>query len=396
MPLFCAGGIATPADASLTMQLGAEGNFVGSGIFKSSDPERRARAIVEATTHASRSRAGRRRFDGPRRADARRRHRRARRPGRAASTSRNLTVTDGPLVPPQGEAERLRVGVLASQGDFAAHARMLARARRRRPRGPDRRARSRSSTPWSSRAASRPRSPRRSSATGSPSRSAPITPPARPILGTCAGMILCDRDHLGLIDASVPPQRLRPPARELRAGPRDRRASAPSRFAPSSSARRGWTSADAGSRSSPRSTRHPVVIREGSVLACAFHPELTDDPRFHALLMAMASEAEPRTLRIAEDPMMIDQRVLNHAKILVHYSTQVGEGDTCLIEGPIAAEPLIACRLRRGPQGRRPARPLDGLRLAARELLHATRPTRSSSGSRPSPSGRPRKPTAAS
>jgi pyridoxal 5'-phosphate synthase pdxS subunit len=52
VPLFCAGGIATPADAALTIQLGAEGNFVGSGIFKSSDPERRARAIVEATTHA--------------------------------------------------------------------------------------------------------------------------------------------------------------------------------------------------------------------------------------------------------------------------------------------------------------------------------------------------------
>jgi pyridoxal 5'-phosphate synthase pdxS subunit len=49
--LFCAGGIATPADAALMMQLGAEGNFVGSGIFKSSEPERRARAIVEATTH---------------------------------------------------------------------------------------------------------------------------------------------------------------------------------------------------------------------------------------------------------------------------------------------------------------------------------------------------------
>ena len=49
--LFCAGGIATPADAALMMQLGAEGNFVGSGIFKSSDPERRGRAIVEATTH---------------------------------------------------------------------------------------------------------------------------------------------------------------------------------------------------------------------------------------------------------------------------------------------------------------------------------------------------------
>jgi pyridoxal 5'-phosphate synthase pdxS subunit len=51
VPLFCAGGIATPADASLVMQLGAEAVFVGSGIFKSEDPAKRARAIVEATTH---------------------------------------------------------------------------------------------------------------------------------------------------------------------------------------------------------------------------------------------------------------------------------------------------------------------------------------------------------
>jgi pyridoxal 5'-phosphate synthase pdxS subunit len=53
---FVAGGIATPADAALAMQLGAEGVFVGSGIFKADDPERRARAIVQATTH----------FDDPR------------------------------------------------------------------------------------------------------------------------------------------------------------------------------------------------------------------------------------------------------------------------------------------------------------------------------------------
>src|SRR5580700_8010970 len=51
VPLFCAGGIATPADAALVMQLGAEAVFVGSGIFKSSDPARMASAIVEATTH---------------------------------------------------------------------------------------------------------------------------------------------------------------------------------------------------------------------------------------------------------------------------------------------------------------------------------------------------------
>jgi pyridoxal 5'-phosphate synthase pdxS subunit len=51
VPLFCAGGIATPADASLVMQLGAQAVFVGSGIFKSDDPAPRAAAIVEATTH---------------------------------------------------------------------------------------------------------------------------------------------------------------------------------------------------------------------------------------------------------------------------------------------------------------------------------------------------------
>jgi pyridoxal 5'-phosphate synthase pdxS subunit len=51
VPLFCAGGIATPSDAALVMQLGAQAVFVGSGIFKSSDPAPFAKAIVEATTH---------------------------------------------------------------------------------------------------------------------------------------------------------------------------------------------------------------------------------------------------------------------------------------------------------------------------------------------------------
>ena len=51
--LFCAGGVSTPADAALMMQLGAEGIFVGSGIFKSKDPKRFAKAIVDATTHFS-------------------------------------------------------------------------------------------------------------------------------------------------------------------------------------------------------------------------------------------------------------------------------------------------------------------------------------------------------
>ena len=51
VPNFAAGGIATPADAALMMQLGAETVFVGSGIFKSEDPEARGKAVVEATTN---------------------------------------------------------------------------------------------------------------------------------------------------------------------------------------------------------------------------------------------------------------------------------------------------------------------------------------------------------
>ena len=51
VPLFAAGGVATPADAALMMQLGAETVFVGSGIFKSGSPQKRADAIVQAVTH---------------------------------------------------------------------------------------------------------------------------------------------------------------------------------------------------------------------------------------------------------------------------------------------------------------------------------------------------------
>ena len=57
VPNFAAGGVATPADAALLMSLGAEAVFVGSGIFKSADPARRARAIVRATTHYQDARA---------------------------------------------------------------------------------------------------------------------------------------------------------------------------------------------------------------------------------------------------------------------------------------------------------------------------------------------------
>lgn len=87
VPLFSAGGIATPADAALMMQLGAEAIFVGSGIFKSENPERRAQAIVDATRHY---------------AD----------PGRIAEASRNLGLSMASL-----EARKLEHGqLLAPRG----------------------------------------------------------------------------------------------------------------------------------------------------------------------------------------------------------------------------------------------------------------------------------------
>ena len=90
---FTAGGIATPADAALCMQLGADGVFVGSGIFKSGDPEKRARAIVEATTHYLDADVLARVSDGPRRGDGRHLDRLAR-PERAARDAR-LVGRDG-------------------------------------------------------------------------------------------------------------------------------------------------------------------------------------------------------------------------------------------------------------------------------------------------------------
>ena len=79
VPLFCAGGLATPADAALAMQLGADAVFVGSGIFKSDDPLPRAKAIVEATTASPRCRHPGQGESGARCADDRHRDGRHRR-----------------------------------------------------------------------------------------------------------------------------------------------------------------------------------------------------------------------------------------------------------------------------------------------------------------------------
>ena len=111
----------------------------------------------------------------------------------------------------------------------------------------------------------------------------------RPILGTCAGMILLGREHLGLIDAGT---RRNAFGRQLASfeedlvieglGPEPVRAVF---------IRAPWIE-DHGDGVEVLASvgSHPVVARQGQVLVCAFHPELTDDPRLHAFLMAMASQ----------------------------------------------------------------------------------------------------------
>jgi 5'-phosphate synthase pdxT subunit len=115
----------------------------------------------------------------------------------------------------------------------------------------------------------------------------------RPILGTCAGLIVCDAEHLGFVDATA---RRNAFGRQLQSfeadldvtGVGDEPLRAVFIRAP-------WVE-----RCGPEVEvlasygGHPVAIREGSVLACAFHPELTDDPRFHAIFMAMTTAARER------------------------------------------------------------------------------------------------------
>lgn len=115
----------------------------------------------------------------------------------------------------------------------------------------------------------------------------------RPILGTCAGLIVCDADHLGFIDAVA---RRNAFGRQLQSfeadieveGAGDEPLRAVFIRAP-------WVESHGEDVEVLASyDGHPVAIREGSVLACAFHPELTDDPRFHAIFMAMTTAARER------------------------------------------------------------------------------------------------------
>jgi 5'-phosphate synthase pdxT subunit len=113
------------------------------------------------------------------------------------------------------------------------------------------------------------------------------------VLGTCAGLILCDDSHLGLVDATAERNAF---GRQLQsfevdldvAGVGDEPLRAVFIRAP-------WVRRyGPGVEVLASHGGHPVAIREGRVLACAFHPELTDDPRFHALFMAMTTSARER------------------------------------------------------------------------------------------------------
>jgi len=115
----------------------------------------------------------------------------------------------------------------------------------------------------------------------------------KPILGTCAGMIVCDAEHLGFIDATT---RRNAFGRQLQSFEADLEVTG----AGEEPLRAVFIRAPWVERHGPEVEvlasyeGHPVAIREANVLACAFHPELTDDPRFHAIFMAMTTAVRER------------------------------------------------------------------------------------------------------
>lgn len=115
----------------------------------------------------------------------------------------------------------------------------------------------------------------------------------RPILGTCAGMIVCDADHLGLIDATT---RRNAFGRQLQSFEADLEVDGigdePLRAV---FIRAPWIErCGSGVEVLAAYDGHPVAVRDGTILASAFHPELTDDSRFHAIFMAMTTAARER------------------------------------------------------------------------------------------------------
>ena len=196
---------------------------------------------------------------------------------------------------PGGSADRLRVGVLASQGDFAAHLRVLAdlAADGREVRTPE------DLGDLDALVIPGGESTTISKAIERDGLEAPIRAhfdAGKPILGTCAGMIVCDREHLGLIDATV---RRNAFGRQLQSFEADLEFEPASGIGPdpirAAFIRAPWIeSHGAGVEVLAAWDGHPVAIREGNVLVCSFHPELAGDSRVHALLMAMATAARER------------------------------------------------------------------------------------------------------
>jgi 5'-phosphate synthase pdxT subunit len=121
----------------------------------------------------------------------------------------------------------------------------------------------------------------------------------KPVFGTCAGMIVCDESHLGLLDVDA---RRNAFGRQLQSFEADLAVEGigeePLRAV---FIRAPWAErVGPGVEVLASFEGHPVAVREGRVLACAFHPELTDDPRLHALFMAMTTGARERTHEEAE------------------------------------------------------------------------------------------------
>jgi 5'-phosphate synthase pdxT subunit len=115
----------------------------------------------------------------------------------------------------------------------------------------------------------------------------------KPILGTCAGLIVCDAEHLGFVDVTAKRNAF---GRQLQSFEADLEVEG----AGDEPLRAVFIRAPWVERQGPAVEvlasyqGHPVAVRDGNVLACAFHPELTDDPRFHAIFMAMATAARER------------------------------------------------------------------------------------------------------
>ncbi len=265
VPNFAAGGIATPADAALMMQLGAESVFVGSGIFKSEDPAARAKAIVMATTHYKDPEILARVSDGLGEAM----------PGlesRGLSRRKCSRRADG--------SATMKIGVLALQGDFAAHLAAIPGAVEVR-------------TATAIAALDVLVIPGGESTTmlklleGSGIEAATRRLVARggAVFGTCAGAILLARNvsgptqpSWGMIDIDIERNAfgrqidsfeatLDPPLKGvfIRA-PRIRRVGP-------------------GVEVIARFEGEPVLVRQGRIFAATFHPELTDDRRVYQMIL---------------------------------------------------------------------------------------------------------------